>query len=183
MGRVTTVSDSIIIHAPAAVIHDLVSDPTQMGRWSPENVGATVIDPGTGPAHEGMVFDGHNTRGFRPRWNLAMPRWTTRCVVIASVPGERFAFKVVGQRMGGAKQPRLRFPIATWEYRFEPVEGGTRVTETWTDDRGASWFGRSSRAADRIFTGGSTFPELSARNIRATLDRLKEVIEREVETT
>jgi hypothetical protein len=107
-----------------------------------------------------------------------MPRWTTRCVVTAAEPGRRLAFQVVGQMMGGKDQPRLRFPIATWEYRFEPVDGGTKVTETWTDDRGSSGFGRGSRRLDRIFTGGSTFPELTARNIEATLTRLKNDIER-----
>jgi len=69
-------------------------------------------------------------------------------------------------------------PIATWEYRFKEVDGGTRVTEQWTDDRGGSRFGRWSRRLDRIFTGGLTFPELTARNINTTLARLKADMER-----
>jgi hypothetical protein len=76
----------------------------------------------------------------------------------------------------GVGTPWLTAPVARWEYRFEAVEGGTRVTETWTDDRRA-WPDVVAAVFDRIATGGSTFAAFQERNIRRTLDRLKADVE------
>jgi hypothetical protein len=47
MGRVMTVQDSIVIEGVTPrEVYDLVSDPSRMGRWSPENLGAEVPEPG-----------------------------------------------------------------------------------------------------------------------------------------
>ncbi|MFD3441732.1 SRPBCC family protein [Streptomyces sp. NPDC058685] len=164
MKRTMTVSDSIVIDAPPATIYDQVSDPTRMGRWSPENRGATPVD-GTRVAHVGMVFDGHNKRGPM--------RWTTRCTVTAAEPGERFAFRV---HAIGRRKPVLKAPIASWEYRFEAVDGGTRVIETWTDDR-RSWPDALAGAFDRVATRGRTFADFQRKNIAITLRNLKKVME------
>ncbi|KIF72977.1 polyketide cyclase [Streptomyces sp. 150FB] len=166
MPRTYTVSDSIVVAADPSTVYGQVSRPSLMGRWSPENLGATVRG-GERETWNGMVFEGHNKRG--------PARWTTRCTVTAADPGERFAFRV---HAIGVRKPRLRGPIATWEYRFEPVPGGTRVTETWTDDR-RSWPDAVANAFDRIATGGQTFAAFQARNIRATLRSLKRAMEEE----
>ncbi|MFF1381608.1 SRPBCC family protein [Streptomyces sp. NPDC058308] len=167
MTRTFTVSRSTVVQAPPSAVYEQVSRPAQMGRWSPENLGATV--PGADePARVGLVFDGHNKRGAF--------RWTTRCTVTAADPGRRFAFRV---HAIGLKRPRLRAPIATWEYRFEEehtddVAGGvaTRVTETWTDDRRA-WPDFVAGAFDRIATRGHTFAVFQVGNIDRTLSNLK----------
>jgi uncharacterized protein YndB with AHSA1/START domain len=164
MARTFSVSDSIVINAAPSTIYALVSNPALMGRWSPENRGATVLDGAEG-AYVGMVFDGYNKRGPM--------RWTTRCTVTAAVPGERFAFRV---RAIGRRRPLLPGRIATWEYRFDAVDGGTRVTETWTDDRRA-WPDALARAFDRMATRGHTFADFQRRNIRTTLDNLKQAME------
>ncbi|MFH8336537.1 SRPBCC family protein [Streptomyces sp. AM6-12] len=164
MARVFTVSDSIHIGVPPDVAYQVICRPGDMGRWSPENLGTT---DGTGhaPAGLGTTFVGRNKRG---RF-----RWVTRCTVTAAEPGRRFAFRVHAIGIG---RPRLRGPIASWEYRFEPADGGTRVTETWTDDRRA-WPAFAADAFDRIATGGHTFAAFQARNIRATLRNLKRDLE------
>lgn len=164
MPRTLTVSDSVVIDADAATVYGQLSRPSLMGRWSPENLGATVRD-GDREAYVGMVFDGHNKRG--------PARWTTRCTVTAADPGERFAFRV---HAIGVRTPRLRGPIASWEYRLEAAEGGTRVTETWTDDR-RSWPDGVANVFDRLATRGHTFAEFQGKNIRKTLSNLKRVIE------
>lgn len=164
MPRTMSVSDSIVVDATPADVYEQLSDPTAMGRWSPENQGATVRGERRG-AYVGMVFDGRNKRGA--------VRWTTRCTVTAADPGERFAFRV---HAIGARQPRLPGAIATWEYRFEAVDGSTRVTETWTDDRRA-WPDFLANGFDRIATRGHTFAEFQRRNIRTTLERLKSALE------
>jgi hypothetical protein len=164
MARVFTVSDSIVVKGDPSAVYERVSDPTAMGDWSPENQGATVPG-GRGRAYVGMVFDGHNKRG-----NV---RWTTRCTVTAADPGELFRFRVGAI---GLKTPRIRGPIATWEYRFEKADGGTKVTETWTDDR-RGWPDMVANAFDKVVTRGQTFADFQRRNIRSTLRKLAEVME------
>lgn len=172
MPRTFTVSDSVVVAASPGVVYEQISRPALMGRWSPENLGATVRDT-AGEARDtyvGMVFDGHNKRGPM--------RWTTRCTVTAADAGERFAFRV---HAIGPRTPRLRGPIATWEYRLEAVDGGTRVTETWTDDR-RSWPDAVANGFDRIATGGHTFADFQARNIHRTLSNLKRAVDGPAET-
>ncbi|MGW7521069.1 SRPBCC family protein [Streptomyces sp. NPDC054796] len=179
MARTFSVSGSVVIAAEASAIYDQVSDPRRMGEWSPENLGATLRDAGGSAdtsgvsggdggavVRTGTVFDGRNKRGAF--------RWTTRCTVTAAEPGTRFAFRV---HAIGLRRPRLPGPIATWEYRFEPAEGGTRVTETWTDDR-RRWPDALANAFDRVATRGHTFADFQRGNIRRTLDNLKAAMER-----
>lgn len=164
MTRTFTVSDSIVVNADPVTIYEQVSDPTLMGRWSPENTGARLHGP-VRPAEVGMVFDGSNRRGAF--------RWTTRCTVTAADPGVRFAFRV---HTIGISTPRLRGANASWEYRFEAVDGGTRVTETWIDDR-RSWPDVLATVFDKVVTRGSSFADFQRRNIRSTLRNLKAAIE------
>lgn len=165
MTRTYQVFGSITIATDATTAYAHVSDPTRMGQSSPENLGATVVNAHEDGAHVGMVFHGHNKRGAA--------RWTTRCVVTAADPGHRFAFRVDAI---GLKTPRLRAPIATWEYRFDEVPGGTLVSETWTDDR-RSWPDIAARIFDAVATRGQTFADFQRGNIQTTLDKLKKVLE------
>ena len=158
---------SVEIAAPPEVVYALVADITKMGQWSPENRGATVLNPAPdGTAFVGMTFEGRNKRG--------RAAWITRCTVTAADPGRRFAFRV---HAIGVKKPRVRAANASWEYRFEPTAAGaTRVTESWTDDR-TSWPGPLVAVFDRVVTSGKTFPEFQRINIRETLDALKQAAE------
>ncbi|MFJ4782609.1 SRPBCC family protein [Streptomyces sp. NPDC088794] len=165
MTRVFTVSDSIVIGISPDAAYQAVSRPGDMGRWSPENLGTTSGPDGN--ATLGTTFVGRNKRGGF--------RWVTRCTVTAADPGRRFAFRV---HAIGRTRPRLRGPIATWEYRFEPADEGTRVTETWTDDRRA-WPTFVANAFDRIATSGKTFADYQARNIAKTLHNLKRELEQD----
>uniref|UniRef100_A0AAU2VJW7 SRPBCC family protein n=1 Tax=Streptomyces sp. NBC_00008 TaxID=2903610 RepID=A0AAU2VJW7_9ACTN len=164
MTRTMSVSDSTVVSVAPSAVYAQVSDPTAMGRWSPENRGARVLGERR-EAHVGMVFEGRNKRGRMS--------WTTRCTVTAADPGERFAFRV---HAIGARRPVLPGAIATWEYRFEEVDGGTLVTETWTDDR-RGWPDFLANAFDRAATRGHTFAEFQRGNIRTTLQRLKAALE------
>lgn len=164
MTRPRTVSDDIVIDVDPQTAYAAVSDISQMGRWSPENLGGEVAD-GQEIA-VGTSFVGRNRRG--------KAQWVTEATVTAADPGERFAFRV--DRIG-VRTPRLKGRNATWEYRFEPVEGGTRVTETWTDDR--PWPDAVATAFDAVATGGRTFAQFQEKNIRRTLTRLKRELEGE----
>ncbi|MFF5032968.1 SRPBCC family protein [Nocardia salmonicida] len=164
MSRTTTVFDSIDIAADPVSVYQQVSDPTLMGRWSPENRGARVTQARES-TYVGMEFEGFNKRGFA--------RWVTRCVVIAAEPGKVFAFRVEAI---GVRRPWLRGGIATWEYRFEAADGGTWVTETWHDDR-KTWPNAVVQVFDRIATGGDTFVQFQRKNIHRTLRNLKQQLE------
>lgn len=164
MPRPMTVSESVVIAVDPATVYAHISDPTQTGRWSPENLGATV-DGRPGPLTVDDTFVGRNRRGRL--------RWTTRCRVTAAEPARRFAFRVEAI---GVKQPRLTAPIATWEYELAPVDDGTQVTETWTDDR-RRWPDGLVLVFDKLATG-STFHGFNTKNIRTSLDNLKRELER-----
>ncbi|SDJ09568.1 Polyketide cyclase / dehydrase and lipid transport [Frankineae bacterium MT45] len=167
MPRRFSVSESIVIGLEAAAIYQHVSDPTQTSRWSPENTGATLPQQSAVGPLVGATFIGQNKRhGFR---------WCTQCTVTAADPGRRFAFQV---NKFGLRRPRLNVPIASWEYSLEPVEGGTRVTETWTDDR-SGWPDFAATIFDRIVTRKKSFADFNARNIHITLRNLKASLEQE----
>ncbi|MCY0932475.1 SRPBCC family protein [Streptomyces sp. H27-H1] len=164
MPRIFTVARSIVIGVSPDVVYQAVSRPEDMGRWSPENLG-TAEQTSRGPAAVGSSFIGRNRRGAF--------RWVTQCTVTASDPGRRFAFRV---HAIGVTRPLLRGPIARWEYRFEPEGDGTRVTETWRDDRRA-WPDVLANFFDRVVTPGRSFAEFQVANIDSTLSRLKRELE------
>ena len=160
--RPMVVSQDVVIAVPPEVVYAAVSDPTQTGRWSPENSGAVTDRPGS--LHEGDTFVGSNhRRGFR---------WRTRCRVTAADPGRRFAFRVEAI---GVRKPWMTAKIATWSYDLEPSEEGTKVIETWSDGR-TTWSDGIARVFDKIATR-STFHEYNAQNMRITLDNLKKTLE------
>jgi len=109
-------SQSVVIEAPARRIYELVADLPRMGDWSPECRQVEWLDGSTGPA-EGATFIGHNQGG-----PFGLMNWSRRGRVLTADPGCEFAFATEeGGREG-----------TEWRYRLEPVEGGTRVTESYT---------------------------------------------------
>jgi len=101
-------SDSIVIARSPEVVYDLVSDITRMGEWSPV-CKECWWDEGAGPT-VGAWFTGRNVLPDRT--------WETKSEVVAADRGNEFAFVVGGT-------------LTRWGYTFEPVDGGTRVTESW----------------------------------------------------
>ena len=160
MARIMQVRGSIVIAAEPLERYEQIADPSQMGRWSPENTGAEVPRPGS-PATVGMTFIGTNQRG--------RARWVTSCTVTEAVPGQRFTFDVTAI---GPKKPFLTGSIATWSYRFEPVDGGTLVTESWTDRR-TRWPDVVAARFDKLVTSGHLFSDFQRRNIARTLAALQ----------
>src|SRR5688500_5211990 len=108
---------SIVIHAPAARVYELVADPIRMAEWSPECIRCRWIGGARGAA-PGARFRGTSRNGWR--------RWTTTSTILEMRPGERFSWDVTyfGQ------------PVARWEYRIEPEEDRVRLIETADDRRG-----------------------------------------------
>jgi uncharacterized protein YndB with AHSA1/START domain len=170
VARRRTVSDSVLVAASPSAVYALVSDPTRTPEYSPENRGARTDHAGSLPV--GAVFTGSNERrGFR---------WITECVVTAADPDQRFAFRV--RAIGGARR-RVRAGIAGWEHLLEPAvlpDGtpGTRVTQTWTDER--TMPDPVARLFDAVATRGP-FADFQRRNLATSLQRLRAVVEADVE--
>jgi Polyketide cyclase / dehydrase and lipid transport len=108
------VTVSTVIAANPETLYDLVTDVTNMGHLSPETTSATWIGDAT-VAAPGVRFKGSNAIG--------KVTWSTKPTITAADHGRRFAFQVPG-RSG-----------AHWEYRFDAVDGGTRVTESMSQER------------------------------------------------
>lgn len=103
-----TFSDSVVIHAPADVLYDMIADVTRMGEWSPI-CAACWWDEGEGP-HVGSWFTGRNVTPERT--------WETRSLVVVADRGREFSFVVNGA-------------YVRWTYHLDEQDGATRVTESW----------------------------------------------------
>ena len=153
MPPATDVSVSIDVEAPPESVYDLVADLPSMRKWSPENVGAEWLG-GAQSAQPGARFKGRNALGRK--------RWSTIGRIVTAERGRELTWDVTG---GGMK-------VARWSYAFEPTDGGCRVTETWTDQRGrlVTWVGR-------ITTGIEDRGEHNRAGMQQTLENLKRAAE------
>ena len=68
------------IEATPLALYRLVSDVTNMGRWSPETTACRWLGGATGPA-PAVRFKGANRDGWR--------RWSTKCTIVAADPPRR----------------------------------------------------------------------------------------------
>lgn len=143
---------SVEVAAPPEKIWALVSDITQMPRWSPETYRTRWIGGAT-HAVPGARFRGTN------RWRVI--RWTTTVEVEVADPGREFTFVTVVE---GKKRTR-------WSYTLEPKDGGTLVTESRTRLSVAPVRGN----IDRLFMRGHVESYTDA--MRTTLERLKAAAE------
>ena len=130
-----------------------VSDPNRMAELSPESAGGKWVKGASAPA-VGAKFKGLNKNGKK--------QWSTDCTVIECEPGRVFAFDV-------SAGP---FKISRWVYRFEPVDGGCRVTETWIDQRGFV-----ARAMGKPASGVSDRASHNRSTMESTLERLAALTE------
>ena len=107
--QVETVADA----TPEAV-WAVAGDPTRVGEWSHECVevkwcdGATAAVPGA---------------RFRGRNKLKRAGWTRENEVVTADAPRELAWRTI---------PTRRYPDSTlWRITLEPVEGGTRITESY----------------------------------------------------
>ena len=116
-------SCDVVIEAAAERVYEMVADMPRMGEWSPETQRVEWLEGSSGPA-EGARFIGHNVTGPR-----GLIKWSRRGRVLAAEPGREFAFAT---EEGGKEG-------VVWRYRFEPIEGGTRVTESYEVRKIPTW--------------------------------------------
>ncbi|MEO0495404.1 MAG: SRPBCC family protein [Actinomycetota bacterium] len=111
-----TVTVTRDIAADAGTIYDLLADVTRMGEWSPENHTCTWKEGFDSPVI-GAEWLGDNIHGEF--------EWQTEGRITEAERGQVFAFDA---KVGD-------FVFSTWRYEFEPIDGGTRVTEHTRDLR------------------------------------------------
>jgi uncharacterized protein YndB with AHSA1/START domain len=141
------------ISAPAERVWTMVADLPRMKEWSPENDGAVWRNGATGAA-PGASFTGNNRRGTRS--------WSTVGTIVECEPGRTLSFRVT---VTGMK-------VSRWSYRFEPTDTGCRVTETWTDERGAL-----IKGLGRLVTGVADRATHNRVGMEETLANLKAAAE------
>jgi uncharacterized protein YndB with AHSA1/START domain len=143
MTRERQVSDSIVIAAPAADVFAVLADPRQHPRFDGSGTVRGVI---TGP--DALALGSR----FGMRMRAGLP-YRVSNVVVEYEKDRRIAWRHGGRHV--------------WRYELEPVDGGTRVTETF------DW----SHAVLRRVFDVTAVPRRNARAITATLGRLKGIVE------
>ena len=149
----TTGSCQATIDAPPEQVYDLVADLPRMGEWSPECQRVEWTGDADFPA-VGATFVGHNRGG-----PAGLMRWSRRGRVLVADRGRTFAFVT---EEGGRESTE-------WRYEFRPVEGGTRVTESYD----VRWIPTWARIVD---VPTNRHKEL-AESMAHTLGRLQEAAE------
>ena len=110
-GRAAVVIDA----ARGAHLRHWSADLPRMGEWSPECRQRRVGRRGQ------RAGRGRHVRRPQPGRTARLMRWSRHGRVLDRRPGPEFAFVT---EEGGRESTE-------WRYRFEPVEGGTRVTESY----------------------------------------------------
>jgi hypothetical protein len=101
-------SESVFVSASPEALYDLVSDVTRTGEWSPICAACWWDESASGQV--GDRFTGRNVTPERT--------WETRSQVVVADRGREFAWVVGGS-------------FVRWSYTLTPVDGGTRLTESW----------------------------------------------------
>jgi hypothetical protein len=147
---------STVVAAAPGAVYALVSDVTRTPEFSPEVTTCRWLDGATGPA-VGARFEAVNTAASGKSWR-------NRPVVTVADAGREFAFSRTEPFAG----------TIVWRYRLEPVQGGTRVAESYAVVRPVSrlgWF-----VIERVFRGGVR-REVLRDGMRTTLERIQAALE------
>jgi hypothetical protein len=144
------------MNAAPEEVWKVVADVRNTPRFSPEVFESEWLGGTDGPAL-GATFRGHVRR------NEIGPVYWTTCRVTACEPGREFGFEVlIGDK-----------PVNNWHYAFVPAAGGgTDVTESFRMNEGllTTVFG--------VF-GGQLRTRRNRRDMTTTLNRIKEVVEKD----
>ncbi|HEX5587806.1 MAG TPA: SRPBCC family protein, partial [Acidimicrobiia bacterium] len=111
-------SGSVVIAASPDALYEFIADMPSIGEISAQCTGGVWESDARGV---GALFVGSNTWGETT--------WKARMRVTVADPGREFAW----ENLGAADAPAADDApgLVRWGYTFEPVDGGTRVEETW----------------------------------------------------
>jgi hypothetical protein len=144
---VSVVSESITVDAPPSVVFAILADPRQHSRIDGSGSVGSVLK-----APERITRKGET---FVVRMKLFGVPYVIRNRVVEFEPERRIAWR--------------HFTANRWRYELEPVDGGTRVTESFDPTR-------ADGITDAVVRW-ARFPERNRDGIRGTLQRLKAAAE------
>jgi hypothetical protein len=144
----------IQVQAPPEAVWGVVASLDRMGEWSPECYRVEWLDGATSPAAVGARFKGWNRYGRM--------KWTMTCEVKSAERGREVAWTTVERGR----------ELVRWTYRFDPADGGTRVTESFD----VQWLPFTARLAEDFLMRHRDQRRLAS--MRATLERIKAAAER-----
>jgi Polyketide cyclase / dehydrase and lipid transport len=147
---------STVLAARPEDVYALVADVTRTPEFSPEVSSVRWLDGATEPV-VGARFESVNTA-------VNGRTWKNRPVITVAEPGREFAFTRTEPFAG----------TITWRYRLEPVQEGTRVTESYTVERPVSRLGWL--VIEKLFAGTDRRTALRD-GMRTTLERLRSALE------
>jgi len=110
------------VPATPEAIWTVLSDPTRVGEWSHEAIGARWID-GADRAVPGAWFQG--------RSHARIFGWRRHCLVTVAEPSRLLSWRTRGG---------IGHDCTEWSYTLEPTTGGTRITQTFTVITVARWY-------------------------------------------
>ena len=141
MAAQRSVSRSTVVAAPADAVFDLLADPRRHADFDGSGSVRQAFH-----APERLSLGAH----FGMRMRLGVP-YPVQNKVVEFEEDRRIAWRHYGRHV--------------WRYELEPVEGGTRITETF------DW----STALSPLALEKSRFPARNAHAIEATLKKLEQL--------
>ncbi len=152
---VAPIEASIEIAAPPAQVWELVSDLSNMSRWSPQ-VFKTFVRGGE--TRQGAKMININRKGLLV--------WPTQAMVTTFEPGQKIAF-------------RIRENWTIWSFTLGPTaDGGTRIVQRREAPKGISDV--SVRLTKAVLGGVDDFTADLVKGMNQTLTRIKADAERAV---
>lgn len=152
---VAPIEASIEIAAPPAQVWELVSDLSNMSRWSPQ-VFKTFVRGGE--TRQGAKMININRKGLLV--------WPTQAMVTTFEPGQKIAF-------------RIRENWTIWSFTLGPTaDGGTRIVQRREAPKGISDV--SVRLTKAVLGGVDDFTADLVKGMNQTLARIKTDAERDV---
>ena len=122
-GIARTCRTEVIVEAPVEAVWRVVTDVTQTGEWSHECHQAAWLHGATAVA-PGVRFRGHNRSGWL--------RWSRVCEVVAVQAPRELVWRTI---------PAPLLPDSTeWRITLEPVDGGTRIVQSYQVTRCPGWY-------------------------------------------
>ncbi|MEV6900566.1 SRPBCC family protein [Amycolatopsis sp. NPDC051372] len=149
------------VEADPRTLYDLVSDVTRTPEWSPEVIECRWLDGASGAA-VGAEFLARNKR----RWFT----WSNKPVVEVADPAREFSIRRTERGGGGIR----------WRYVFRPDATGTAAIESYEVVESVP---RGLHVILRVFFGVRDLEADLNANMRARLDRLAWIAERESAAT
>ena len=143
----SVISESVTVDAPPAVVFAILADPRQHSRIDGSGSVGSVLKAPTRITRTGETFV--------VRMKLFGVPYVIRNRVVEFEPERRIAWR--------------HFTANRWRYELEPVDGGTRVTESFDPTR-------ADGVTDAVVRWAK-FPERNRDGIRGTLQRLKAAAE------